>query len=255
MQETSSKIIPDNKRIGIELENVSFSYGDTKIFESLSFSVPEDEIWAVVARSGAGKTTLLHLISGLFIPKYGIITVNGRKPGPGSIRGVVFQDESLLGWLNIEENVLFHSASHEDIVNRDLARKMLDAVGLADRYTEYPHEFSAGMRKRAEFARALLADDEYILADEPFGTVDALTRRELWRLWLNLRQDEPRTGVLCTHDPEEAIRLCDEVVTFSLQQPTTLSHNIHVPESVKNLDAYSENSDLRDLKQMVIESL
>ncbi len=243
------------KRSGIQLQNVSFFYGKTEIFKSLSLSIPEGEIWAVVGRSGAGKTTLVHLVAGLFTPMNGEITISGRMSGPGSIRGVVFQEDSLLGWLSIEENMLFPFNKLSDPSRSRAAREMLEAVGLAGKENDSPQTFSSGMRKRVEFARALLADGDYILADEPFGTVDAVTRRDLWRLWLDLHRLEPRTGILCTHDPEEAVRLCDAVVTLSLRQPSTVSQNIKIPESVRQLDVNSESKELWTIKRKVIQSL
>lgn len=128
---------------------------------------------------------------------------------------------------------------------------MLAAVGLGDRLDAYPHEMSVGMRKRLEVARALLADDSYFLADEPFGTVDAVTRLSMWRLWRDLRRTEPRTGLLCTHDPEEALRLCDSVIALRSDGIASEVEVVAVPVALRGLGLEDESVDLARLKRHV----
>jgi len=241
--------------MAIVLRDLQFAYGSRRVLKSINLHVPKGEIWALVGRSGAGKTTLLHIIAGLYRATSGEVAINGRGSGPGCIRGVVFQDECLLGWLTVEQNILFPDYRRPSFERQGKAKQLLRAVGLSDRTDSYPSELSAGMRKRLEFARALMADTEYILADEPFGTIDAVTRRELWRLWRKLRQDEPRTGILCTHDPEEAVRLCDVVVALCGGEPSICNEPIRIPKGVGALGIDSENKELWALKQQVIESL
>lgn len=241
--------------MGIVLKDISFAIGSTRIFESVSMNIPTGEIWALVGRSGSGKTTLLHVIAGLFRARRGFVSVEGRGDGPGRIRGVVFQDEALLGWLTAEDNLLFPNYRHPTEEQLTRSRRLLAAVGLADRWQSYPHELSTGMRKRLEFARALLADNEYILADEPFGTVDTITRRSLWEMWLDLRQREPRTGLLCTHDTEEAIRLCDVIVPLHSDGGKGCGEALRVPEKLRGLGVSGEDWDLWSFKEQVIKHL
>jgi len=241
--------------LGINVRDISFAYGDTKVFSDVSFNIPTGELWALVGRSGSGKTTLLHVIAGLFIPKNGCVLVDGRGNGPGRIRGVVFQDEALLGWLSTEENLLFPNHRHPTEKQIAKVRSLLSKIGLYDRRQAHPHELSTGMRKRLEFGRALLADDEYILADEPFGPVDIITRRKLWKMWLELNQSEPRTGILCTHDAEEAIRLCDAIVPLTSNLEKGCGSALRVPDKLKKLGVYGEDSYFWSFKQQVIELL
>lgn len=241
---------------GISLADISFAYQTTPILQSLNLDIPKGEIWALVGRSGVGKTTLLQIVAGLFQPTTGEVRICGRQvPVVGRIKGIVFQDDCLLGWLTAEENILFPHHRKRSPERRALARGMMDAVGLKDLYFAKPFEFSTGMRKRLEFARALVADEEYILADEPFGTVDALTRRELWQLWLDLRAKNPRTGILSTHHPEEAVRLCDAVVTLRQEHPSILSQPIRIPKEIRKLNANEQNEQIGNLRQKILYSL
>lgn len=240
--------------MSILIENITFSYDDTKVLNSINLNIPDGEIWALLGRSGVGKTTLLQIISGLFKPQDGDVTINGEVITPGVIKGIVFQDDSLLGWLTVKRNLIFPKSKITQ-ENDNRINSILKEVGLTNCNEKYPHELSAGMKKRLEFARALMVDKKYILVDEPFGTVDAVTRRKLWQLWLQLRRDEPRTGILCTHDPEEAIRLCDVVVTLIDNPIGSIGDIIEIPESVKSLNTNEENEDLWIIKKKIIKSL
>ena len=240
--------------MSIVVENVAFSYEIYPILKEINFHIPNGEIWALLGRSGTGKTTLLQVISGLFKPNEGRVIIGGEVTYPGRIKGIVFQDDALLGWLTVKEN-LFFPRNHISEKQKEITENFLRAVGLLNNASKYPGELSAGMKKRLEFARALMADNNYILADEPFGTVDAVTRRNLWRLWLKLREDEPRTGILCTHDPEEAIRLCDVVVTLKANPIGVIGDIIKIPESLKSLSIDNENNALWEFKNEIIKSL
>jgi ABC-type nitrate/sulfonate/bicarbonate transport system ATPase subunit len=242
--------------IGITVDNLSFMYGKEVILKDVSFGVPIGQIWALVGRSGVGKTTLLQIIAGLFEPVTGSVLVHERpRNGPGRIKGVMFQDDSLLGWLNVERNILFPRDTEKLIETKLRSHQILAEVGLAGRETNLPMTLSTGMRKRVEFARALFADDRYLLADEAFSTLDALTRRDLWRLWQQLREKQPRTGLLCTHDPEEAIRLCDVVIPLVPGPPAKLGEAFEVPKSLSSLPLNQTSEELFTLKERLIGAL
>jgi ABC-type nitrate/sulfonate/bicarbonate transport system ATPase subunit len=242
--------------IGIEVSDLCFGFGTENLLEGISLRVPVGEIWALIGRSGVGKTTLLQIIAGLFTPRSGMVRVADRSVGgPGRIRGVVFQEDSLLGWLTVEDNVLF--PGHRDGIDGRAARAsgILSQVGLAEWRNAFPNKLSTGMRKRVEFARALTADDRYLLADEAFSTLDALTRRELWHMWLKLRETEPRTGILSTHDPEEAIRLCDVVVPLIPTRPATLGTPIRVPSHLAQLKPQDASDELNVLRESLVSAI
>ena len=242
--------------IKIEIENVSFSYGCRSVLEGCNLAIPNGEIWALIGRSGTGKTTLLQIIAGLFRPQSGAVRIKGKvNSALGMIKGVVFQEDCLLGWLTVVENLLFPNHRKPDGKALQKAQDLIIAVGLDKWENSLPKILSFGMRKRVEFARALLSDPEYLLADEPFGTVDALTRHDLWRMWQSLRSKEPRTGILCTHDAEEALRLCDVVVPLLPGPPAVLGEIIRVPKRLKTLEPDSIDKELLDMKKIIIKSL
>ncbi len=250
------QIDKNNETLGILLKDISFSYGENPVIQALSLSIPKGEIWALIGRSGVGKTTLLQIVAGLFHPDGGCITVQGRDNiKAGRIKGVVFQDQCLLGWLTVEKNLMFPNHKNATQINQTRARQILSEVGLAGLENKMPNSLSAGMWKRVEFARALMIDNEYLLADEPFGTVDALTRRDLWDLWQRIRKAEPRTGILSTHDPEEAIRLCDVIVPLISGPPARFGNFIEVPKGIRLLSSEETNQELLELKLEVMKVL
>jgi ABC-type nitrate/sulfonate/bicarbonate transport system ATPase subunit len=240
----------------VVLKGVAFGYESNPILAGIDLEIPAGEIWGLIGRSGVGKTTLLNAIAGLYLPQTGSIAIGGsRVSRPGAIKGIVFQDDSLLGWLTIRDNLLFplhRNASHEA---RDRANAVLGEVGLAQHGHALPHTLSAGMRKRAEFARALLIDDRYLLADEPFGPLDALTRRGMWKMWQKIRTTHPRTGLLSTHDAEEALRLCDAVVPLVPGPPAQLGAVFRVPRDIAELPVNESHAFLASLENQLIETL
>lgn len=200
----------------IALQGVTFRYREEPLFEEFCMRVPPGEVWGLVGRSGVGKSTLIHIVLGLFRPEKGRVTVDGETVNdPGQIRGVLFQDDTLLPWLTAEENVRFCSRSPNDDDDRALALKLLSDLGLVDVADSHPGTLSGGMRRRVEVARALFSDEHFFVADEPFSALDAVTRGQVWALWRNLRRTYSRTGIICTHDPLEAAVLSDKVIVLA----------------------------------------
>jgi len=181
----------------------------------VSLSVAHREFLVVVGRSGCGKTTLLRLIAGLTRPSEGNIQLDAHEvTGPGPDRGMVFQEHLLFPWLVVEDNVGF--ALHGKGMSKDrrerIVAELLKLVGLERFAHSYPKELSGGMRQRAGIARALAADPEILLMDEPFGSVDIQTRATLQAELLNVWDRTGKTIVFVTHSVEEAVFLADRIV-------------------------------------------
>jgi len=190
----------------------------TLALESCSLHVAEGEFVAVVGPSGCGKSTLMRLVSGLWPATDGNVLVANREvDGPLDLVGMAFQNPTLLPWRSILDNVMLPA----EIIglprraSRERARDLLAMVGLAGYEDKYPQQLSGGMQQRCAIARALVHDPKLILADEPFGALDAITREqmqlELQRIWRQSR----KTIVFVTHDVEEAVILADHIVMLS----------------------------------------
>jgi len=236
----------------IEMRAVSVDLSSRPILRDVNLQVSSGELVGLVGRSGSGKSTLLNLIAGLYTPTSGEIKIDGEPARPGLIRGVVFQEESLLGWLSAIDNVLFTARS--EAASGEWGT-LLKQLGLEDARDDLPKQLSTGMRKRVELARALAADAMYLLADEPFGTLDAVTRRDLWALWKNLQITTPRTGILCTHDPEEAVRLCTVIYPLKGSRPATTGKPIRIPDRVTALAVDSADPEITLLRNRLLSEI
>lgn len=207
----------------ITMDSVSMQYESTggtatTALADVSFTVNSGELVTVVGPSGCGKTTLVRLVGGLEAPSSGQILINGDPvDGPAPDRAMVFQEYHLFPWLTVRENVAFglveQGVPDEQRIRR--VNKMLRLVGLNDRGDAYPAELSGGMRQRVGLARALAVDPEMLLMDEPFGSVDAQTRRRLQRELIDIWTEMNKTVLFVTHDIEEAVRLADRVLVLT----------------------------------------
>ncbi len=190
----------------------------TRALGPLTLTVPDLQFVAIVGRSGSGKTTLLRLIAGLTKPSSGEILVDGRPvTGPGPDRAVVFQQSALYPWRTVEANVrlgleLSRLVSRQEA--REIAGRYLALVGLTEFARHYPHQLSGGMQQRVGLARALAVSPAHLLMDEPFGSLDAILRRELGGELLRIWEQKRRTVIFVTHSVEEALMLADRVVVL-----------------------------------------
>ncbi len=211
--------------MGIEVRNVTKTFGPITVVNDVSFKVGGGELFALLGPSGCGKTTLLRIIAGLEVPDAGSVLLEGEDATGWNARdravGFVFQHYALFRHMSVFENVAFglrvrprgRRPSDESIsrtVHELLTLVQLDY--LADRY---PSQLSGGQRQRVALARALAVQPKVLLLDEPFGALDASVRREL-RRWLRQLHEEIRlTSVFVTHDQEEAFELADRVVIMN----------------------------------------
>ncbi|WP_197496049.1 ABC transporter ATP-binding protein [Methylomonas sp. DH-1] len=205
----------------VELKNVCKSYGEgnsrTSILKDIDLDIKEGEFIAIVGFSGSGKTTLVSLIAGLIYPDSGELLKSGqaiREPGPD--RGVVFQNYSLMPWLTVYENVaLAVDAIFKDWTpqqRRAHTEKYVNMVNLGRAMDKKPSELSGGMRQRVNVARALAANPDILLLDEPLSALDALTRGNLQDEILQIWEQDRKTVILITNDVDEAIYMADRVI-------------------------------------------
>jgi len=218
----------------LEVRNLAKSYGkDDREIEALrdvNFSIADGEFVSIVGASGCGKTTLLRLLDGLIPPTTGTIFLDGKvMHGPGFGRALVFQQDRLLPWRNVISNVSFGpEIQHRNgKAERERATRYVDLVGLRGFEKHYPHELSGGMRQRVNLARALNAEPEVLLLDEPFASLDAQTREIMQSELLRITAEARKTAIFVTHQIDEAVYLSDRVLVFTVR-PGRLKEEVRI---------------------------
>lgn len=192
------------------------------IFNDLSFDLGEGENLSVVGPSGCGKSTLMFLLLGLLRPEKGEILFCGRRVlGPSRDRMIVFQNHALLPWLTCLKNVMFsiETSPTPPLDMQSAAMTYLRKVGLEKFAGLYPGELSGGMQQRLGIARALAADPKLLLLDEPFSSLDVITRGRIFSEMCDLLRREKKTAVLVTHDLQEALRFGERLLILGGQTP------------------------------------
>jgi NitT/TauT family transport system ATP-binding protein len=196
--------------------------------------VERDDAWAVIGPSGCGKSTLLYLLAGLRQPSSGNVQVNGQAlPRPRPQTGLILQDYGLLPWATVADNAALglrvrrfygpdgrHAPSGDRIQPTEIDERVtywLERLGIAQLRDQYPAQISGGQRQRTAIARTLAMNPDLLLMDEPFSSLDALTREDLERLTVELRQETGVTTVVVTHNIEEAVYLGQRLLV--LRQP------------------------------------
>jgi sulfonate transport system ATP-binding protein len=192
-----------------ELRDVNKWYGERHVLTDVSVAINRGEIVALIGRSGSGKSTVLRVFAGLSPDHTGERTVSGSA-------ALAFQEPRLFPWRDVRTNVVY--GLNRSRLGREEATSRADAaladVGLADRATVWPSTLSGGQAQRVSLARALVAEPELLLLDEPFGALDALTRLTMRGLLLDLWRVHGFGVLLVTHDVDEAVALADRVLVL-----------------------------------------
>ncbi|NMB42379.1 MAG: ABC transporter ATP-binding protein [Firmicutes bacterium] len=221
----------ENTVIDVEFQNVSKYYGKEKVVDEVNFRINRGEIFVLIGPSGCGKTTTLKMINQLVPHSSGQIFVRGKNVtelDPVELRrsiGYVIQHIGLLPHLTIRDNVNFVLQLQRvpQKKQRERANELIKMIGLPDSYLDrYPHEISGGEQQRVGVARALAADPEILLMDEPFGAVDPLTREQLQNELLRLQKTIKKTMVFVTHDMQEAFKVGNRIGIMRRGQLVTM---------------------------------
>lgn len=217
----------------IHVKDLTFGYPKQRsLFEGFDWHVAPHETWAVVGPSGCGKSTLLYLLAGLRHPASGEIRVGGEKlTRPRPRTGLILQDFGLLPWATVAENAALglqirrfygpdglhapDSDRIESLEMRSLVRSWLARLGIAELRDQYPAQISGGQRQRTAIARTLAMNPDLLLMDEPFSSLDALTREDLERLTLEIRSETEVTTILVTHNIEEAVYMGQRLLVLN----------------------------------------
>lgn len=248
VQAKTPPAVTANGKMLLELNGVCKNYGEgeqtTQVLNNINLQIREGEFIAIVGFSGSGKTTLISAIAGLIQPDQGQVLKNGKTiNAPGPDRGVVFQNYSLMPWLTVYENV----ALAVDEIYKDWpkerrkahAEKYVKMVNLGTAMDKKPAELSGGMRQRVNVARALAANPDILLLDEPLSALDALTRGMLQDEILQIWEQEKKTVILITNDVDEAIYMADRVIPLNPGPNATLG-----PDFVVNIDRPRHRTEL-----------
>lgn len=249
----------------LELKNVCKSYGEgsnkTSILKNINLSIKQGEFIAIVGFSGSGKTTLISLIAGLIKADSGeLLKQNQPITAPGPDRGVVFQNYSLMPWLTVYENVALavdEIFKHWTPAQRKThTEHYVRMVNLGKAMDKKPAELSGGMRQRVNVARALAANPDILLLDEPLSALDALTRGNLQDEILQIWEQEKKTVILITNDVDEAIYMADRVIPLNPGPDATFGPEFSIAiERPRNRTALNHNETFKQCRAEITQYL
>lgn len=229
---------------------------DVIALKDINLEIKQGEFVCLLGPSGCGKSTLLNAVAGFALPSAGDITVDGKKiTGPGPDRGMVFQEYALFPWMTITQNIAFGlEVQKKSKAEIDLTvSQLLDLLHLTDFRDRFPKDLSGGMRQRVAIARVLALDSPIMLMDEPFGALDALTRRnlqdELLRIWEKLG----KTILFVTHSIEESIYLADRIVVMTYRPGTVKKDQTVDMPRPRDPSSAAFNDLKRELGRLVME--
>ncbi len=229
---------------------------DVIALKDINLDIKAGEFVCLLGPSGCGKSTLLNAVAGFALPSAGEISVEGKRiTGPGPDRGMVFQEYALFPWMTVAQNIAFGlEIQKKDKAEIDLTvNQLLDLLHLNDFRDRFPKDLSGGMRQRVAIARVLALDSPIMLMDEPFGALDALTRRnlqdELLRIWEKLG----KTILFVTHSIEESIYLADRIVVMTYRPGTVKRDQIVDMPRPRDPSSAAFNDLKRELGRLVME--
>lgn len=206
----------------IKIHNLNVSYKNKdkhlKVIENANLTVKKGDICAVIGPSGGGKSTLLKVLAGIIVDYAGEVLIDGKTVDPKVHRiGLIPQNYGLVNWKTVEENIFLSAKIKDGKNNIDLAfyEKLLKELKLKDFVKRYPSQLSGGQMQRVSMARALLLKPNVLLMDESFSALDAITREDVQKMFLEVWEAHKVTTILVTHDIKEAIYLAKNIAIIS----------------------------------------
>ena len=244
-----------------QFDHVSLTFdtpkGKLMVVDDVTYDINDGEFIAVIGPSGCGKTTMMSMLAGFQKPTTGKVLFDGAPVnGPGSERGVIFQEYGVFPWLTVKDNIAFGlqlKANHVALSERNqICEHYLALMGLTDFANSYPKHLSGGMRQRLAIARAYAVKPQFLLMDEPFGALDAQTRANMQNLLLNVLATEGKTVMLITHSVEEAIYLASRIVVVTAR-PARIKEIIDVPFAYPRDESLQERAEFGELRSHIRE--
>jgi NitT/TauT family transport system ATP-binding protein len=218
----------------LEIKKLSYKHSNGKkakdvfVFDDFDLRIKENQFVTVFGPSGCGKSTLINLVAGYIPTQKGKIIIKGKvTAAPGVNRIVINQQDDLFYWLTVEQNMKLVTTDNQMI------DKYLKLLNLDSCTSLYPRELSGGMKKRLSLARALVADGDFILMDEPFSALDLSLKEKIHIELLKLKQETNKTFLMVTHDVEEAIFLSDRIIILSNEVPSKIVKDLSISFDTK----------------------
>jgi NitT/TauT family transport system ATP-binding protein len=219
MEPGAAVAAPNDAGAAVAIRGLSHSFGELEVLAGLELEAPAHSVLGLVGPSGCGKSTLLEILCGLREPSAGAVAVGGAEDAAGRLARCAYmpQRDLLLPWYSALDNaaLALRNRGAGRAEARRQAGELFGRFGLAGFEHERPERLSGGMRQRVAFLRTLVAGKPVLALDEPFASVDAITRAEMQEWLAGALREDPRTAVLVSHDVEEALYLCDRVAVLS----------------------------------------
>lgn len=237
--------------------DVTLSYEDRHVIEDISIELHENELVCLLGASGGGKTTLFNVISGLYTPDTGNVTLNGEDitGQPGHI-SYMLQKDLLLPYRTIEDNVALPLLlkGEKKRAAREKVNPYFEEFGLQDTQKKYPHQLSGGMRQRAALLRTYMFSRDVALLDEPFSALDTLTKSDMHRWYLDVMDKIQLSTLFITHDIDEAILLSDRIYLLT-GIPGRITDEIIIREPKPRHKDFQMSREFLEYKKRIIEKL
>lgn len=197
------------------LNDIGFKYTDHTILKDFNLEVSNQQFLSILGPSGCGKSTILKVMAGILPMQKGMFAIDGEiMNGIHPKIAYMPQEDLLLEWETVFQNVTLYQRIHKQTIDKQAVYEKIERFGLKGFENHYPHQLSGGMRQRVAFLRTALCDAEILLLDEPFGSLDVISRHEMQDWLQGMRKEMNKTIILVSHDLDEALYLSDRIVVM-----------------------------------------